>query len=210
MPLLTAAFILDFIIVCVFGFYVFRLYRQKEPSKKIEKAQQKSYQLLHTAIRQASGIVEQAKEDSQQFEESLKDSYQDQLKDFLEKITSAEQEYINFLAEMKQRSSQAQEDSLQAIKQNTTDLFLKFEQNLSDFLNQTREQSTNSVELEIQATRQMIETYRQQQLKLIDENIIAMLERTLSLVLPKKLTLNEQTELVYESLEKAKAEKFIY
>lgn len=220
MSALTVAFILDFVILLAFGAYIYQTTRKSKPSAKIEKAQEKSYQLLHSAIRQASQIVEQAQRDSEYLENELKDSYQDQsstakqlfeseLKDFTTKLNAAQQEYLNFLNEMKQRSSQTQEDSLQAVKQNTTDLFLKFEQSLSDFLSQTREQSTSSIELELQATRQMIETYRQQQLKLIDENIIAMLERTLSLVLPKKLTLGEQTELIYESLEKAKAEKFI-
>ena len=45
--------------------------------------------------------------------------------------------------------------------------------------------------------RQLIETYKSSRLKLVDENIVAMLERTLSLVLVKKLSLKEQTDLVY-------------
>jgi hypothetical protein len=46
-------------------------------------------------------------------------------------------------------------------------------------------------------------------MNVIDENIMAMLEKTLSLVLAKNLDLKDQMDLVYESLEKAKAEKFV-
>ncbi len=88
-------------------------------------------------------------------------------------------------------------------------LFEQFEQNLSSFLTETQTHSTEAITLEIQAARNLIETYKKQQLTAVDENIIAMLERTLSLVLTKKLSLKEHTDLVYESLEKAKAEKFI-
>ncbi len=42
-----------------------------------------------------------------------------------------------------------------------------------------------------------------------DENIIAMMEQTLSIVLAKKLSLKDQLDLVYEALEKAKVEKFV-
>lgn len=73
----------------------------------------------------------------------------------------------------------------------------------------SQQRSVQSIELELKAARQLIETYKQQQLKVIDENVIAMLEKTLSLVLTKKISLQDQVELVYEALEKAKAEKFI-
>ena len=44
---------------------------------------------------------------------------------------------------------------------------------------------------------------------LLNNNIVAMLEKTLSLVISKKLTLKDQVDLVYEALEEAKIERFI-
>ena len=61
----------------------------------------------------------------------------------------------------------------------------------------------------MQAARNLIDTYKRQQLNLIDEHIIAVLERTLSIVLAKKLSLEDQVDLINEALEKAKTEKFI-
>jgi hypothetical protein len=66
-----------------------------------------------------------------------------------------------------------------------------------------------AVDLELRSARQLIDTYKVQQMNVIDENIMAMLEKTLSLVLAKNLDLKDQMDFVYESLEKAKAEKFV-
>ena len=43
-------------------------------------------------------------------------------------------------------------------------------------------------------------------MEVLDENIVAVLEKTLNVVVGKKLTLGDQTELVYEALEQAKKE----
>ena len=74
---------------------------------------------------------------------------------------------------------------------------------------QTESKTATSIELELKASRELIETYKTQQLKLIDENIVAMIEQTINIVLGKKLSLKDQLDLIYEALEKAKIEKFI-
>src|SRR3989344_5617881 len=63
--------------------------------------------------------------------------------------------------------------------------------------------------LEPKSARQLIDSYKSQQMAIVDENIVAVLERTLNLVLKQKLTLKDQMDLVAEALEKAKLEKFL-
>lgn len=101
-----------------------------------------------------------------------------------------------------------QQETENTLKAKVNELLLRFEQNLSHFLSSSQQQSLEAINLEVKSARQLIETYKAQQLALIDENIIAVLERTLSLVLKDSLNLKEHTDLVYESLEKAKQEKF--
>ncbi len=217
MSLLALAFILDAVILAALVFLVLKKVKpQKVPGQNIEQAQQKSFQLLHRAIKKAEDIVQQTnRQQTNLVSEVISETAQSkqlfdaQLKSFLDNLTASHQEYLKFLENLKAGAQKAQFDNLNIVKQTTSQLFLQFEQELSAFLVQTREQSTSAIELEIKAMRAMIEAYRQQQLKVIDENIVAMLERTLSMVLPKKLNLNDQVELIYESLEKAKAEKFI-
>ncbi len=136
-----------------------------------------------------------------QFEKSLQKVTQDS--------AAAEQQFQKFLDDLKVQSQQVEQLVLDLTKQKVNVLFEHFEQNLSDFLTTTQQRSVASVELELQASRQLIETYKQQQLALVDENVVAMLEQTLSDVLAKKLSLKDQVDLVYEALEKAKADKFI-
>lgn len=104
------------------------------------------------------------------------------------------------------KSEAAIEESMQ-IKVN--ELLFKFEQNLAGFLSSSEQKSFDAINLELRSARQLIESYKSQQLALLDENIVAVLERTLDLVLKEKLSLRNQLDLVYQSLERAKAEKLI-
>ena len=113
------------------------------------------------------------------------------------------------MQDLQKRSAEFEEAQKASGQQRINQLFDQVESKLSDFLIQTAEKTTSSIELELKASRQLIDTYKTEQLKLIDENIIAMMERTMSIVLAKKLSLKDQLDLVYEALEKAKVEKFI-
>lgn len=124
-------------------------------------------------------------------------------------ISQAQSQLILFLADLEKRGVEAQSLGQKNIEVRINQLFEGLENRLSDFLISTEQKTTSSIELELKSARGLIETYRQQQLQLIDENVLAMMEQTLSLVLNKKLSLKEQLDLVYEALEKAKAEKFI-
>src|SRR3989344_5797415 len=104
---------------------------------------------------------------------------------------------------------EAELEGIKAGEQRINQLFEKIETRVSDFLVQTEQKSLSSIELELKAAREMIDSYKNQKFKLIDENIVAMMEQTLSIVLAKKLALKDQLDLIYEALEKAKAEKFI-
>ena len=170
MSLLALAFILDAVILTAFVFLALKKVKpQKVPGQNIEQAQQKSFQLLHRAIKKAEDIVQQTnRQQTNLVSEVISETAQSkqlfdaQLKSFLDNLTASHQEYLKFLENLKAGAQKAQFDNLNIVKQTTSQLFLQFEQ-----------------------------------------------ERTLSMVLPKKLNLNDQVELIYESLEKAKAEKFI-
>jgi hypothetical protein len=204
----------------------------------IEHAREKSTQIIQNAIKKSQEIVSQAEIDeikvaaesrlqSHKLEEQSQkqmataitqtqqgltheltefDSY---IKQFLATLSNSHQEYLNYLNSLKGKVEQTETYNQEFIASQVNKLFEKFEQQLMNSLAKTEQESIYAVELEIKAARQLIDLYKQQQLKLVDENIIAVLERTLSLVLAKKLTLQDQMDLVYEALEKAKAEKFI-
>ena len=118
-------------------------------------------------------------------------------------------QFSTFLEDLKKHSQAAQAANWEAEKGRVGQLFENFETKLADFLLQTEQKMMLSVDLELKSARQLIDTYKVQQMNIIDENIVAMLEKTLSLVLAKNLNLKDQMELVYESLEKAKTDSFL-
>lgn len=62
---------------------------------------------------------------------------------------------------------------------------------------------------ELASVQKALADYKQTRLAAVDENILAVTQRTIELVLKKKLTVADQADLVYEALEKAKEEKLV-
>lgn len=182
-------------------------------SSSLGDARKKSYNILHKAMQKAQSIIGKAelegvevvassKINTRKFEEKYET-------EFSKQVSKAQDEFIRYLQDLRTQGQQAELLSQEFTKQKVNEIFEKFEQNLASFLTQTEQKSVSAIDLELKATRQLIDTYKTQQLALIDENVIAMLEKTLSLVLVNKITLKDEVDLVYEALEKAKAEKFI-
>lgn len=174
-----------------------------------EKYEEKSYEILHQAIKKAENIIANAELAGIKNTAEKKITIDILEKQYQQQLQSIEQQFKTYLDTLSSKAEKSEALSENAIRSQVNILFEKFENNLSSFLTETQQQSIKALQLEMQASRQLIETYKTQQFNLIDENIVAMLERTLSLVLIKKLSLKEQVDLVYESLEKAKVEKFI-
>jgi hypothetical protein len=204
---------------------------EKQAQETLTKAQVESNRILEDAIKKAQLIIGQAQGEevkiladskslTQKFEQAAEKefgedesklalSYQEHLKKLAQDLNQAQTQYYSYLTFAKKNIDQSGQDNLETVKNQVNALFEHFEQNLSDFLTQTEQKTVSSIDLELRATRELINTYKQEQLKLIDENAVAILEKTLSLVLSKKLSLRDQTDLVYESLEKAKVEEFL-
>lgn len=125
------------------------------------------------------------------------------------KTDASMKEFGLYLQSLKQESEKAQAANWEGARTRINELFENFEQKMADFLLQSEQKMMLSVDLELKSARQLIDTYKVQQMNIIDENIVATLEKTLSLVLAKNLSLKDQMELVYESLEKAKTESFL-
>lgn len=126
--------------------------------------------------------------------------------------TKTEASVKNFdlhLQNLQEQSQKAQAANWEGTRERVNDLFEDFEQKIADFLLQSEQKMMLSVDLELKSARQLIDTYKVQQMNIIDENIVAMLEKTLNLVLAKNLNLKDQMDLVYESLERAKTESFL-
>lgn len=186
----------------------------------LQNLQQKGYASLHDSIQKSREILTEAELEgvktvaqSKIQTSKLEDQYQKELTDIMksseEAIVRSQAEVVQFIQGLARRGQDFEVASQRSVQERVNQMFDNLEQRLADFLLSTEQKSVSSIELEIKGARQLVESYKAQQLKLIDENIIAMMEQTLSLVLSKKLSLKEQLELVYEALEKAKVDKFV-
>lgn len=155
---------------------------------------------------QATNVVTQDLQNKQvEFDKFMK-----HLTEVLDNKTDASmREFVAYLQGLKADSQKAQAANWEGARTRVNELFENFEQKMADFLLQSEQKMMLSVDLELKSARQLIDTYKVQQMNIIDENIVAMLEKTLSLVLAKNLNLKDQMDLVYDSLERAKSESFL-
>lgn len=224
LPLDLTTLILIFALVIITLLYL-REYNQRkklqsEGEKFLEKLKEKGWDTLHKSIKKSQDLLGQAelegikvvagsRVETSKMEQDFSKEVSQSLDSSKQTITAAQNQLLQFMQDLQKRSAEFEEASKHTGEQRINQLFERVEQRLADFLVQTEQKTTSSIELELKSTRQLIETYKNEQLKMIDENIIAMMEQTLGMVLGKKLSLKDQLDLVYESLEKAKAEKFI-
>lgn len=124
-------------------------------------------------------------------------------------INQAAKKHDDFLIQLQKQNLDWQNNMETEIKAKTNDLLGSFEQRMTDFFQTAQKDSLGAIDIEIKSARALIDSYKSQQLAVVNENIVAVLERTLNLVIKKKLSLKDQMDLVYEALEKAKLEKFL-
>lgn len=178
---------------------------EEKLNEAVTEAQKGQTTLNSEAVRQFASLEQTFKEHL----DSLEGGAKGQMDLLYQKIASAEANYESFLQALGTSTQHAHIQSVETAKQKVDKLFEDFEVKLADFLLQSEQKMMLAVDLELRSARQLIDTYKVQQMNVIDENIIAMLEKTLSIVLAKNLDLKDQMEFVYESLEKAKGEKFV-
>ena len=224
LPISPVELILVITSIVLFLLYIREYFKREKLSKNneevLEQNQQKGYELIHQAIKKAQNILSMAElqgikvlASNRLTSSNLEEQYEAQLSSEIKtsqvNLSLVSEQFINFINDLKIRSQNLDLATQKITSEKVNQLFEGFENRLSDFLLKTEANSTNSIELELKSTRALIETYKNQQISLVDENIIAMMEQTLAIVLAKKLSLKDQLDLVYEALEKAKVEKFI-
>ncbi len=181
-----------------------------EERKKIESEfDQKIAKVVESGESAQNELLDKTKQELNTAEQTF-GNFLDELKTkSASQQTQALEQFTKYLEDLKQSSKTSEVANMRGASERVNQLFENFETKLADFLLQSEQKMMLAVDLELRSARQLIDTYKVQQMNLIDENIVAMLEKTLSLVLAKNLNLKDQMDLVYESLEKAKVEKFI-
>lgn len=209
----SAISILAAITAVFFILYIREYFARRNDAKFRQSYQQqikeKSIRLLQAAEEAETQILSEGNYVTQNLISEFKIKLDDMLQNSRGSLISSQDKFIKFMDDLQKSSRDFEEASRKSGESRINAIFDRLEERLSDFLVKTEQQTISSIELELKAARNLIDSYKNQQLKLIDENIIAMMEQTLNLVLSKKLSLKDQLDLIYEALEKAKIEKFV-
>lgn len=91
------------------------------------------------------------------------------------------------------------EEKAQAMIERTESLITKFTADVETKVK-------GDVEKELTAASEEIEQYKRNRMKVVDERIVDILEDVLKAALEKKMSLADQSELIYKALEEAKRE----
>lgn len=205
-------------IITLFVLLVYR--RERNFMQKTQNLEEKSFETIGFSLSKSRKLLDQAElegvkvvADTRFHTQRMEEEYDKQITEMLRQaqstINSSYIQFLKFLDNLKIGAQQTQVEGEKLTQERINKLFDSLESKLSDFLVETSQKTSQTLELEFKSARALIETYKQEQLKLIDENVMAMMEQTLAIVLNKKLSLEDHLDLVYEALEKAKVEKFI-
>jgi len=222
--LVLTVFLMIFQLVLVF-FYIRDTAKKREEEKPftdlIESTKQKSNVILHDAISEANqmlvaaemeGIKELSKQKhaSSIYAEELRKHLQI-VEDTIKRLSDdnarrASASYDAFIKQMEAALVAHVKKNNDMLEDRAAEMVKKSEEMLSGFLEEIHKKVHEQVDAEMDATRKEINEYKARRIKVLDERIIDMLEDVLQVALERKLTLSEQSELVYRALEEAKRE----
>lgn len=192
-----------------------------EPDIIMVEAEMKASGIIHHAVKQAQRMIVRAELEGISLISKLKlqvgkieDEQQKQMRAVMvdmknrmdARSTEAEKSYQTYLGGLEGQLEKDLSQKQEVMKVKIDQMFNQTQGMLNTFVVELQKQTEVQIDKEIGHAKGIIDEYRAKRLEIVDENIVAILERTLNITLGKKLTLADQTQLVYEALEEAKKE----
>ena len=185
------------------------------------EAKVKTNEIIQRATADAAKIISEARASGLKFVADEKMSTADFIQKYaqsMQKIEDTFREQINQSAQRAdasfatlvtelQKTLEAHMKANEATFAQKTDVIVEKTQELvGKFTAEIQEKIRGQVEAEIAAARKEIAEYRTRRMAIIDERIIDIIEQVMQVVLAKKMSVADQSDLVYKSLDEAKEE----
>lgn len=171
----------------------------KKANKIITNAELRAIKLLAKEKLSSARFVMEYESHVKDLESSLKNRFDKSLAD-------AQGSYDRFINDIEGTMKTKMEENEKNLE-TRADYFLNQSQSsLNALVSDVHDKVGTQIEKEMVAVRAAVEEYRQRRIKIIDENIIEILEKTLRIALGKKMSLSDQSELIFKALEEAKKE----
>jgi len=194
---------------------------QRPSDGLFKESQAKTHSIIYRSIQQANKILVAAELKGLQLLSKQKMTSEDLTNHFNEHLATiekaleaqlernaqhAEETYGEFIAGAEtsindhiNANQKMLEDKAQAMIERTESLITKFTADIEAKVK-------GDVEKELTAASEEIEQYKQNRMRVVDERIVDILEDVLRVALDKKMSLADQSELIYKALEEAKRE----
>lgn len=194
-----------------------------EPHRDVllEQGKLKTNSLLHRAVQQANKILVTAQlkgihliskqkmtgsELTREFQTHLA-AVEKALSDQLIRNTEhAEQTYEGFIKGAEKAIKEHVKANEKMLSDKSNEMVSQTSEMLGVFTKELEQKVKADIEQKMNEATNEIEQYKLTRIRVIDERIVDVLEEVLEVVLEKKLTLADQSDLVYKALEQAKRE----
>jgi hypothetical protein len=226
MEVITAYFVLFFVLLISQILTLFLVIRMRQRPVKptdtlLRESQAKTHSIIYKAVAQANKILVAAElkglqligkqkmtgnELTDQFNSHLaaiEKAMQDQLERNAE---HAEAVYGEFIQSAEGAIHEHIDKNQKMLEEKANAMIERTESLLTQFTGDLEAKVKGDVERELAKAAQEIEQYKANRMRVVDERIVDILEEVLRVALDKKMSLADQSELIYKALEDAKKE----
>lgn len=167
----------------------------------LESANDQAEEIVSQAVKKAGKTLSDSVFLRQDLSSQLHHSFRQALQQRLDQLKS---ESAEFETEYTQALEHVTKDSLQSIASTTKDELAQFRQTLTKEIIDTHNELRQKVDTEYAAAKQEIEEYKKTELQNAHQQINQIIAKASKEVLGKSLTLEDQEQLIFDALERAK------
>lgn len=198
-----------------------RLKLEDEASELVDETKTKSHSIIHRAIAEANRIMVNAelkgirmlargkltgKDLTQQYRENLARIEVALREQFAQSATKAEASYQDFIKLIEATINEQISRNQKLIEEKADQMVRQSQTQVSRLIGDIHAKVKTQVDAEMQAAKNEIAQYKSSRIAVLDERIVDILEEILRVALAKKLSLADQSDLIYKALEQAKHE----
>lgn len=186
--------------------------------------EQKSWEVLHGAIKKGQEIVGEAEIESIKSQSSMIKEVQDFEKKYesemgatasavqkqlLAETAKATEEFKQGLVKQLTQLREISQGTEETINRETEQMVAKFGSDLNSKLAEVEAKSLAAADSEVAAAKKVIADYQAKRMEQIDSEAVEVFEQAMKIIISKDLSESVHVELIKEALEEAKKEKFI-
>ncbi len=208
--LVATIFILSIALVVVV-FYLSHIIKRKHKDEiGLSDTRQKVSKIIDEANNKAMDIISKANLStdiaSSNFNQEVKHIASLQIKEFEKATSDFMKLYIQILQDLKSKNIEVFQNVSKDIEISTMGEIENFKESMESLTSSSQKMVQKKIDSDYFQVKKEVQSYKEIELKKIDQGIYELLEKVSSLALGKVLSLSEHEDLILKSLEKAKKE----